>query len=113
MFIPTIPCTVRLKYKTNVYGEASLSEPVAERCNLVRMRVESEHTTVRADSSATRGYADEFAASNVILLAPNTAARFDDQITVLGVSIRVKSLHPRYDVQGRIDHFEVRGEAWV
>lgn len=113
MFLPNIPCKVHLKEDPNVYGESQVGPAIDEMCAIVRLRVESTHTTVRADSSASRGYADEFVSATLILLAPTTHARLDDMLVVMGVPVRVKSLFPRYDVSGVLDHFEARGELWA
>lgn len=112
MFIPNINCTIRKKGKPDLYGQATAGVERAERCAVVKMRNESAHTTLRADSSATRAHADEFVTSNRILLQSTTSAQIDDQLNLMGMSIRIKSMHPRMNVLGGLDHFEVEGEVW-
>lgn len=112
MFIPNLFCTIRKKGKPDVYGQAKTGAEYPERCAIVKAKYESAHTTVRADSGATRSHADEFVTSNRILVAKTTKAVIDDQISVIGYKIRIKVLHPRYDVLGQLDHYEVEGELW-
>ncbi len=112
-FRGSVACTIEHQGSPDVYGEIGFSAPVPERCGVVRLRHERQDTTVRADSSATRGYADEFVSTNLILLQATTQARSGDRLTVAGVKIRIMSLFPRYDVHGVLDHFEVRGELWA
>lgn len=113
MFIPNTDCIVRKKGKPDVYGQTKTGPEYPERCAIVKLRYESAHTTVRADSGASRAHADEFVTSNRILLPASTHAAIDDQLEVRGYKIRVKILHPRLDVLGNLDHYEVEGELWA
>jgi hypothetical protein len=113
VFIPNISCIIRKKGRPDVYGQARPGPDQPERCSIVKMRYGSAHTTVRADSGASRAHADEFVSNNRILLASTTAAAVDDQLEVAGYKIRVKSLQPRVNVLGAIDHYEVEGEVWA
>lgn len=106
-------CQVRKKSGRDIYGQSTLAAPVTERCAIVKSRLESQHTTVRADASASRAYADEFVSQNKILLMPSTRAEIDDRLDVAGVSLRIKTKFPRFDVWGRLDHYEVTGEVWA
>lgn len=113
MFIPNIDCTIGKKGTPDIYGQASAGTQTPERCAVVKMRTESVHTTVRADSGASRAHADEFVSNNRVLLRANTVAQIDDQLTLLGFKIRIKLMHPRLTVIGTLDHYEVEGEVWA
>ena len=80
---------------------------------MIKNRLYEQHTTVRADASATRSYAEEFLLQNKILLTPKTVASFDDKLEVAGAKILVVSLNPMFDVWGRLDHYELIGSAWA
>jgi len=67
---------------------------------------------VRADSSASRGNAIEQQVDSVILLPTTTQARIDDIIDLAGVKLRIKARHPRFDVGGRLDHYEIHATMW-
>lgn len=112
MFIPNLPCIVGKKRKANLYGEAGVGATYPERCAIVKYKEESVHTTVRADSGATRSHADEFVTQNRILVAATTKAALDDRLEVIGFKIRIKAMRPRYNVVGQLDHYEIEGEEW-
>lgn len=112
MFTPNVRCWLRLVGSTNVYGEESLGAKIPELCNVVRLRKSVTHTTVRSDSSATRGHADENEANVIILLSPKTKATLGSQLEVVGVKVRINDLQPRMNMLGQLEHYEVRGEFW-
>lgn len=114
MFTPNLDCWITPVSKdANLYGELGKGARKKERCGVVKLRHEIQHSTVRADSSASRGHAEEFTVSNVILLQANTVAVLRSKLEVSGVSMRIMSIFPRYDVSGKLDHYEVQGEVWV
>ena len=113
MFIPNLPCLLRKNGLPDVYGHSEPGPAAPERCAVVKIKPESIRTTLRADSGATRGHADEFIITNLVLLAKTTAAALDDQLEVIGHKIRIKMLHPRFNVLGQLDHYEVEGEMWA
>lgn len=109
---PNLDCRVYKKGEADLYGQPQLGRAIAERCAVVKLKHDSQHTTVRADSGASRGHADEFVATSKILLMPTTTAELDDKLEVHGIAMRVISKWPRFDVAGRLDHYEVQGELW-
>lgn len=112
MFIPNQSCTIERQGATDVYGAVTLLAPVPERCAIVKLKTDSQHTTVRADSGGTRGFADELVRDSNVLLAAKTAARINDCLTVLGVKIKITAMRPRLSAFGKLDHYETRGELW-
>lgn len=113
MLIPNLDCKVYKQTAPDVYGQVTSGPAIPERCCVVKLKKKSDATTVRADSGASRAHADEFITENRILLTPKTKAAIDDRLDVAGVSIRVKSMFPRFDILGRLDHYEVEGELWA
>jgi hypothetical protein len=107
-----VPLTLRKVTGRDTYGQGTLGDPIAEKCMVVKNKHTDRHTTVRADSSASRGYADEYTTENRFLVAVNTQIEHDDQIAIAGLLIKVKVRHPRYDVFGKLDHYEIEGEPW-
>ncbi len=95
------------------YGQAALGVAVDQRCAIVKLKNEMVHTTVRADSSQSRGHGDEFVSNNKVLIQGDTIAALGDQLVILGFKIKITGMHPRLDVSGRIDHHELTGELWV
>lgn len=107
-----LPCKIYKVTGHDLYGEQALGAAIDDKCGIVRLRKKSMHTTVRADSSASRGHGDEQQADIIILLPPTTRAAVDDKLTVSFMSIRIRDMQPRYTVFGILDHYEVRGEIW-
>ncbi len=106
-------CFIRKVLSYSMHGESRLGQPVGERCAIAVRRDEVAKTTVRADSSASRGYADEFLATNKILIDGKTVAKLGDQLEVAGAFIKILTMHQRYDTAGRVDHYEISGELWA
>ncbi|RWB95536.1 MAG: hypothetical protein EOQ56_27690 [Mesorhizobium sp.] len=63
-------------------------------------------TSVRADSSATRGSADETVSTTVILIDKSMKPKNGDKFEFEGTSYEIVSTHPRKRVTGVLDHFE-------
>lgn len=106
-------CQVRKVTGTDVYGKPKFGAPVTERCAVVKLKAQIVHTTVRADSSQSRGHGDEFVSTNTVLLSGKTAAALGDQLIVRGHLILITAMHDRLDVGGIVDHYEIGGEQWA
>lgn len=107
MFRPNLDCVVRQKAGNDVYGMPTLGARKRERCAIVKKVLRNDKTSVRADSSASRGNAREMEADVLLLVSPNTTAEIDAVIDVVGDRFRVMSKHGRYGIGGRLDHYEL------
>lgn len=113
MFRPNLDCRLQLASgDTDGYGQPLPSRYVKERCAIVKLVVANEKSSVRADSSASRGNASEAQAVSIILLQPTTQAQHDDIIEVAGYKLRISSMFPQHDVNGRLDHYEIQATMW-
>lgn len=113
MFKPNIACKVhKSSGASDVYGQPLPSTIVNERCTVINLNMESLKTTVRADSSASRGAASEMVLDAFLLMTKNTVARVDDVVEVAGMKIRVTRRFPRHNLKGVIDHYEIGGMIW-
>lgn len=113
MFRPNQTCRIQLASgKNDIHGQPLPGRYVIERCAVVKLSISNEKSSVRADSSASRGNALEQQVESVILLQTTSQARIDDIIELAGVKLRIMARHPRYDVGGRLDHFEIRATMW-
>ena len=111
MFNPNHKCVIRVASgKTNVYGEPTPASLSYEDCAVVMLDVQSKKTSVRADSSGTRGAAEEFESNIKILLAKTTKASIKDFMEVQGILFSITSKMPRLNLAGVVDHYEVKGE---
>lgn len=107
MFIPNRSCILRKKMKEyDAYGQARFSQPVSIRFALVRFDTKVEDTTVRADSSATRGNVKEAQSSGRILIDKRHKPATGDLVTFNDRVFRIKEVEPRYNVLGALDHYE-------
>jgi hypothetical protein len=113
MFRPNFNCTVFVSSgTTDVYGQPLPSTAYKERCSIIKLNVTNEKSSVRADSSASRGAARELETNSVILLTKTTRAAIDDVVEVNSMKIRVTGKFPRHDLQGALDHYEISGTYW-
>lgn len=113
MLIPQVSCKIEQATKRDLYGKESLSKPFFTWCSIVRLINASEQSSVRADSSASRGKADEITSQSRILFKPNESISMGDKVTVGGLSLEVSVVHQRYDVRGRLDHLQVDLDKWA
>ena len=112
MFRPNQTCRLQLSNGHDIYGQPKPATVVREGCAIVKLVQTATKTSVRADSSASRGNAEEVQAQSVILLPPSTRARIGDLIDVAGVQLKIESTLPRHDCQGRFDHVEITASIW-
>lgn len=110
MFVPNIDCTINKLIGTDAYGQEQFGTSIRERCAIVKLKSVKDRTTVRADSSASRGHAWEWISESKILLRSTTAAEVGDKIIIFGMPVRILSSFPRHSVTGKLDHYEVTGE---
>lgn len=113
MFLPNSKCRIQLSTgETNLYGRPKPGRWIAEPCTVVRLVLKTEHTSVRADTSASRGNAEELLADAKVLLAPNTRAKIGDVIELEGALLRITGMELRRDAMGRLDHLEALSTIW-
>lgn len=108
MFRPNSTCYIRrITESFNVYGEAQFGDKELIPFAQVRYDTKAEDTTVRADSSATRGNTKEFQASGRLLVPISVKPNWGDLFIVHGKVFRAKQIEPRYNVLGILDHYQV------
>lgn len=112
MFRANQYCRLQLSSGNDVYGQPLPFIYRKERCAVVKLVLTSTRSTVRADSSATRGNARELQAQSIILLSPRTHAHINDIIEIGDVRLRIEGIFARHDVLGRLDHYEINAAVW-
>lgn len=105
MFTPNQKGTFKPKTGRNLDGEETYGDPLPLALSVVRLAARSEKTSVRSDSSASRGQADQMVAESVILT--KNLLGVDDLVEIVGMTLRVIGTHPRFTVSGALDHWEV------
>jgi hypothetical protein len=112
MFLPNTTGTLYRQTAKNLYGEPSFAQPRVVACGIVRLVAKAEKTSVRADSSASRGNADEEVTTSKILFPVAADPRIGDRFDIQGFVLRMIARHPRLSVYGHLDHYEVDLEHW-
>jgi len=107
MFIPNVRCKIARRLGFNTYGKPSYGAPYDAWCGIVRLEVDSDPTSVRTDSSASRGAAMEETATARILFPAHTQLAQGDMVIVSGITLTVQSVWPRHSVLGDLDHWQV------
>jgi DNA-binding transcriptional regulator/RsmH inhibitor MraZ len=81
-------------------------------CAIVHSTRANLKTPVRADSSASRGAAEEKVAVSKILFPKTVAIDTNDKFEIDGKILRVTGIEERKNVLGQLDHFEVDFEMF-
>lgn len=112
LFKPNLTCEHRKPAGMNVYGEERLGDPVIIGCAIIKMMLKNMDSSVRADSSASRGAAIEQQLEGKILVEPTSNVEIDDQLVIDGIKVRVQSKFPRHSLSGKLDHYELTIGLW-
>ena len=113
MYIPKNRCVIQKAVGTNVYGQQQPGATFKERCAIVAIITSDKKTSVRSDSSASRGNAHELLYDAVILVGPRTKAAMHDIMTVNGYKLEIMTVQPRYDIDGNLDHYQLDLQIWT
>jgi hypothetical protein len=112
MFRPTSRLRVQRSAGYTLHGQPKPGRWTSEGCTVLLLRAQGQRTSVRADSSASRGASDEPIADARLLVGPDTAARLNDRIELLGLQLRVTAKEPQLDIFGAIDHYRIEATYW-
>lgn len=108
MAIFLTPCTIIKVSKYDLFGAEVKGERKRATCAVVKLLESAARTTVRVDSGATRGGAEERHADAVLLFSPKSYIGMGDIVEMSeGQKLKVIQLHRRYSATGSFDHFEV------
>lgn len=111
---PNVFCTiVRQDGGYDLYGQPLPGETIQTRCAVVKLIATVQKSSVRADSSASRGNAREIVADARLLFSPPIVPNIGDRVIVAGVDLRAVSVFPRFDVVGRLHHYQVDLNVWA
>lgn len=113
MLRPNVCCTIERLAGHDLYGGRALSKPQTTQCAVVKLLSAREASTVRADSSASRGGARQIQADARLLFPTSVALDEGDRVTVSGIRLHVKSIRPRFDAFGAHHHNEVDLDIWA
>jgi hypothetical protein len=112
MFVPNTFGMLSRRSIKNAYGEYSFAAPVRVPCAIVHSTRKNLKTPVRADSSASRGAAEEKIAVSKLLFPKTVAIDTNDKFEIDGKVLRVIGIEERKNVLGQLDHFEIDFEMF-
>lgn len=104
-----ITCLVKSKIGNDLFGNPVYGLPRTTKCAVVSLVKSRAATTVRTDSSGTRGHANEVISDSKILMSPKEKIELDDFVEVSGLTLKVAAIRQRFSVYGKLDHLEVDG----
>ena len=102
-----IPLHVAKSEGFDLYGNPQYGKARKTRCAVLRLRKSVEDTTVRADSSATRGHGQEILSDAWLLVSHREKIGLTDKLQVQGYTLKIVAIRPRYTVFGEHDHNEI------
>ena len=107
MFLPNTYGVLFSKTGRNRHGEPVFAEGKPVECAVVRLSRVQQPTSVRADSSASRGNASELAMSAAKILFPvSVTVAIGDRFKIASYDLVVTAREPRLSVTGDLDHYE-------
>lgn len=109
----TVPCDITPTVGYDIHAKEQLGDSYRAKCAVVKLTSVSEATSVRTDSSASRGSAREIVADARLLFGPKTKINIDDKVDVMGFSLKVLSIFPRLTIGGRHDHNQIDLAIWA
>lgn len=113
MLLPNQTCILVKSAGNNLYGQPLPGVRSKERCSIVKMPTTDVKSSVRSDSSASRGEAREAETDAVVLLTKGTKAKMHDLLVVRGTMLKITAVEPRWNAAGALDHFEANASIWT
>jgi len=103
---PNLSVSLRRRGAPDIYAQPTYGTARTVRVGVVRLSSGGLKTSVRADSSASRGRADEPIAAAVLLFMPADEVVPGDLVLAAGIRLEVVMVELRYNLQGALDHRE-------
>lgn len=97
----------RISGEFTVDGQPKFAPGVKVGISVVRLVKSISPTSVRADKSGTKSYADEQLEKGRLLVHPRVEPREGDQVEFAGHTWSISSARPVYAMTGKVDHYEV------
>lgn len=108
LFRPNTTCALySSSEKTDIYGNPSFEKPKTTPCAVVTYDLSRLKTTVRADSSGSRGRGEHLEGVARFLFPKTVQIQRGDKVFKDDYWLEVVEKHPRYSVAGVLDHWEI------
>lgn len=112
MITANVACQISRLKSYDLYGKEVLKPVQKTKCAVVKLIFSNLPTSVRADSSASRGFAEEIQSDARLLFNETADIQINDKVEIAGGMLRVITRHIRYNVSGQIDHIQVDLKTW-
>jgi hypothetical protein len=103
----SVPCSILKVTGHDLYGAEITGCKKREFCAVLELSRSAVFSTVRVDSSATRGAANESRAVAKLLLSSRTSAEIGDLIVVHSYRLKVASKSPQFSASGKLNHYMI------
>lgn len=90
-----------------VTGERAFEPAVRVGISIVRLATAVSQTSVRADKSGTKSYADEQLEKGRVLMHPRHKPSEGDQIEIFGEVYEITGVRKVMAMDGNLDHYQV------
>lgn len=108
MFFPNTRADLyRRTKKVNNFGRAVYEPRKSVPCAVVHMNVSAQKSSVRADTSASRGQAEQMQGDARILVPIYVDVKEGDVFQKDHIWIEVIEVEPRRNVLGQLDHYQI------
>lgn len=107
MYRPNTTCKYYTLSGRDVRSKPTYSAASVVPCSVVSFDLASKRTSVRTDTSGTRGRTDELSGVARFLFPKTFQPVKGDVVEKQGLWLEVIEIHPRFDVMGSLDHIEV------
>jgi len=93
-------------------GQPNFSAKRKIKVSVIYFRAGENSTSIRADRSETKARAEELNGKVRLLLDPKDKIRVGDRLTMFNQDLRVRSIFPNNDMNGRLHHNQVDLTLW-
>lgn len=107
ILFPNLTVELRRKTGQTLQGRPTWGDASTFKVAIVTLRDKAERSSVRADSSASRGRVEEPRADAVVLVPPKQTIGNGDRLRLLGANYEVSGVFPRLDLKGVLAHYQV------
>jgi hypothetical protein len=106
--MPNTTCSLYIRSdETDNFERYTFAPVVKARCAVIDLDITVEKSSVRADTSGSRGQADQQQGSAMLLFPKTSTIKLGDKLFIDGFWLEVTKVYPRRAVVGGIDHIEV------
>lgn len=111
---PRTPCRLYRALSTYDHtGRRQISDtPVDTKCAAVRFGASVETTSVRTDSTASQGRAEQVVYDAVLLFRTSEQVKNGDVVELYGQRYRIARVQPRPNVMGALHHVQAECDRW-